>query len=41
MDRERRAMERRIRQARFPPVQSLDTVTFAAIPTLTKALGLA
>ena len=40
IDRERRAIERRIRQARFPQVKSLDTFTFAAIPTLNKALVL-
>ena len=34
IDRERRVVERRIRQARFPAVKSLDTFDFAAIPSL-------
>src|ERR1700677_5375459 len=41
LDRERRATERRIHQARFPVVKSLDTVEFSAIPSLNKALGIA
>ena len=40
LDRERRATERRIRQARFPVVKSLDTFEFLAIPSLNKALVL-
>jgi DNA replication protein DnaC len=40
IERERRAIERRIRQARFPQVKSLDTFTFSAIPMLNKALVL-
>ena len=32
LDRERRATERRIHQARFPVVKSLDTFEFLAIP---------
>ena len=38
--RERRAVERRIRQARFPAVKSLDSFDFAAIPSLNKLLVL-
>ncbi len=40
LDRERRATERRIHQARFPVVKSLDTFEFLAIPALNKALVL-
>ena len=40
LDRERRATERRIRQARFPVVKSLDSFDFLAIPTLNKTLVL-
>ena len=40
LDRERRATERRIHQARFPVVKSLETFEFAAIPSLNKALVL-
>jgi len=40
LDRERRATERRIHQARFPVVKSLDTYEFPAIPSLNKALVL-
>lgn len=40
LDRERRATERRIHQARFPVVKSLDTFEFPAIPSLNKALVL-
>ena len=40
LDRERRATERRIYQARFPVVKSLDTFEFLAIPSLNKALVL-
>jgi DNA replication protein DnaC len=40
IERERRTVERRIREARFPAVTSLDTVDFAAIPSLTKRLVL-
>src|SRR5512134_349613 len=36
LDRERRMVERRIRQARFPAVKSLDSFDFAAIPSLNK-----
>src|SRR3954470_15332418 len=38
LDRERRLIERRIRQARFPAVKSLDSFDFAAIPSLNKLL---
>ncbi len=41
LDRERRATERRIHQARFPVVKSLDTFEFMAIPAVNKALELA
>jgi DNA replication protein DnaC len=40
IDRDRRAIERRIRHARFPQVKSLDTFDFTAIPTLNKSLVL-
>lgn len=40
LDRDRRATERRIRQARFPVVKSLDSFDFLAIPTLNKTLVL-
>jgi DNA replication protein DnaC len=40
LDRDRRATERRIRQAKFPVVKSLDSFDFLAIPTLNKALVL-
>src|SRR5260370_34925337 len=40
LDRERRATERRIRQAKFPVVKTLDSFDFLAIPTLNKTLVL-
>ncbi len=40
LDRERRMVERRIRQARFPAVKSLDSFDFAALPALNKMLVL-
>lgn len=40
LERERRLVERRIRQARFPAVKSLDSFAFAAIPSLNKLLVL-
>lgn len=40
IDRERRNIERRIRQAKFPQVKSLDTFDFTVIPALNKALVL-
>ena len=40
IDRERRLVERRIRQARFPATKSLDSFTFTAIPSLNKMLVL-
>ncbi len=36
IDRERRMVERRIRQAKFPVVKSLDAFDFKAIPSLNK-----
>jgi DNA replication protein DnaC len=38
LDRERRLIERRIHQARFPAVKSLDSFDFAAIPALNRML---
>ena len=38
IERERRLIERRIKQARFPAVKSLDTFDFTAIPSLNKML---
>ena len=38
IDRERRTVERRIKEARFPTVKSLDSSDFAAIPSLNKTL---
>jgi DNA replication protein DnaC len=38
IDRERRLVERRIRQAHFPATKSLDTFAFTAIPSLNKML---
>jgi DNA replication protein DnaC len=40
LDRERRAIERRIRQARFPVLKSRDSFEFLAIPSLNKAMVL-
>lgn len=40
LDRERRATQRRIRQARFPVTKSLDGFDFLAIPSLNKSLVL-
>ena len=40
LDRERRVTERRIREARFPAVKSLDTFEFTAIPSLNKMMVL-
>src|SRR5258707_4001935 len=40
LDRERRATERRIRQAKFDVIKSLDSFEFPAIPSLNKALVL-
>jgi DNA replication protein DnaC len=40
IDRERRMVERRIRQARFQATKSLDTFEFTAIPSLNKMLVL-
>jgi DNA replication protein DnaC len=38
IERERRTVERRIKEARFPAVKSLDSFDFTAIPSLNKAL---
>ena len=40
VDRDRRATERRIRQAKFPVVKSLDSFDFLAIPSANKTLVL-
>jgi DNA replication protein DnaC len=40
LDREQRATERRIKQARFPVVKSLDSFDFLALPSLNKLLVL-
>ncbi len=40
IDRERRVVERRIRQAKFPTIKSLDSFDFKAIPSLNKPLVL-
>src|ERR1700757_5540094 len=40
LDRERRATERRIRQARFPVVQTMGSFDFLAMPSLNKTLVL-
>jgi DNA replication protein DnaC len=40
IERERRMIERRIKEARFPTVKSLDSFDFTAIPSLNKALVL-
>jgi DNA replication protein DnaC len=40
IDRERRMVERRIKEARFPAVKSLDSFDFAALPSLNKPLVL-
>ena len=40
LDRERRTVERRIREARFPAVKSLDSFDFTAIPSVNKMLVL-
>jgi DNA replication protein DnaC len=40
LERERRVTERRIRDARFPAVKSLESFDFAAIPSLNKPLVL-
>jgi DNA replication protein DnaC len=40
IDRERRMVERRIKEARFPAVKSLDSFDFAAIPSLNKTMVL-
>jgi IstB-like ATP binding protein len=40
LDRERRATERRIRQAKFPVVKTMDSFDFLTIPSLNKTLAL-
>ena len=40
LERERRMVERRIREARFPATKSLDSFDFAALPALNKLLVL-
>ncbi|MDQ3114825.1 MAG: IS21-like element helper ATPase IstB [Actinomycetota bacterium] len=40
IERERRMVERRIKQAKFPAVKSLDSFDFLALPSLNKALVL-
>src|SRR4029077_2805241 len=40
IERERRTVERRIKEARFPAVKSLDSFDFLALPSLNKALVL-
>src|SRR5260370_12953935 len=40
IDRERRMVERRIKEARFPAVSSLDSFDFSVIPSLNKTLVL-
>jgi DNA replication protein DnaC len=40
IDRERRTVERRIKEARFPAVKSLDSFDFQALPSLNKLLAL-
>ena len=40
IDRERRTVERRIKEASFSAVKSLDSFDFAAIPSFTKTLVL-
>ncbi len=39
LGRERRAAERRVRQAKFPMTKSLDSFDFPAMPTLNKAMA--
>ncbi|OSM08748.1 putative IS20 family transposase IstB-like protein [Magnetofaba australis IT-1] len=38
IERERRMVERRIKQARFPTIKSLDSFDFLAMPSLNKVL---
>jgi DNA replication protein DnaC len=40
IERERRTVERRIKEAKFPAVKSLDSFDFLALPSLNKALVL-
>jgi DNA replication protein DnaC len=41
IERERRMVERRIKEARFPTVKSLDSFDFAAVPSLNKTRSIA
>jgi len=38
IDRQRRMIERRIKQARFPTIKSLDSFDFKALPSLNKKM---
>src|ERR1700736_650451 len=40
IERERRTVERRIKEARFPAVKSLETIEFTGFPSLNKSLVL-
>jgi hypothetical protein len=40
IERERRTIERRIKEAKFPAVKSLDSFDFAALPALNKTMVL-
>ena len=40
LERERRAIERRIRQAKFPVVKTMDSFDFLAMPSLNKTMAL-
>src|SRR5258708_2796219 len=40
LDRERRATERRVRQAKFPVVKTMDSFDFLAIPSVNKTMVL-
>ena len=40
LDRERRAIERRVRQAKFPVVKTMDSFDFLAIPSMNKSMVL-
>jgi DNA replication protein DnaC len=40
IERERRTVERRIKEARFPEVKSLNSFEFSVVPSLNKSLVL-
>jgi DNA replication protein DnaC len=40
IERERRTIERRIKEAKFPAVKSVDSFAFAALPALNKTMVL-